>query len=90
MTRILASDGSAWLRNLKDEDMSFEHKPYNPNHGNISRSGNVSGFSGTDRHPTDTRIDWISWLFAFAIAVALICIILGVTVWADVPFEVAK
>lgn len=81
--RVLASDGSQWLRDIqKDDDMSFEHKPHNPNHGGVSRSGNVTGFHGTDRHPSDRRMDWSDWLLLAAIAAVLTCICLGVTVWA--------
>jgi hypothetical protein len=50
-------------------------------YGNSGLSG--SGFTPTDRHPSDRRLDYA---LLIAIAVAVVCIGLGVTAWADVPF----
>jgi hypothetical protein len=62
---------------------TYEHRPVNPNRSGITRSGNVSGFTATYRHPSDRRLDYA---LLIAIAVAVVCIGLGVTAWADVPF----
>lgn len=79
--KVLASDGSQWLRDIqKDDDMTFEHKPYNPNKNGVSHGGFTGQSRKAERHPTD--IDWSAWALRFAIAIALICAILGVTVWA--------
>lgn len=91
MTRILGGDGSLWLRDFQEkDDMSFEHKPHNPNHGGVSRSGRANGFDHTDRHPSDHRLDWADWLLILAVFACLTAAVLGITIWADVPFEVAR
>ena len=41
-----------------------------------------SGFTPTDRHPSDRRLDYA---LLIAIAVAVVCIGLGVTVWNPLP-----
>ena len=43
---------------------TYEHRPVNPNSGGITRSGNVSGFTPTDRHPSDASFDMPAWAWA--------------------------
>lgn len=50
--KVLGGDGSAWLRDIQEDEMSFDHKPINPSRG-VSRSGRTSGFDHTYRHPSD-------------------------------------
>lgn len=69
--------------------MSYEHKPHNPNHGGVSRSGRTSGFDHTNAHPSD-RWNWTDTLLAVAIVAAIIAIGLTVTVWADIPMGGAR
>ena len=60
--------------------MSYEARPHNPNRNCVSRSGNASGFTPTDRHPSD-RFDWSFALLIVVIVAAIVCVGLGVTVW---------
>jgi hypothetical protein len=83
--KVLASDGSQWLKDIMEDDMSFDHKPHNPNHGGITRSGRTTGFDHTSRHPSDNRLNWADWLLIVAIFAGLLCVVFGVTIWSDVP-----
>lgn len=70
--------------------MSYEHKPYNPNKGGITRSGHTTFQSRNDRHPSDHRLNWADWLVITAIFVGLLTLVFGVTVWAGEPFGGAR
>jgi hypothetical protein len=50
---------------------TYEHRPVNPNRSGITRSGNVTGFTATYRHPSDPAVPAWAWAAVLALLVGV-------------------